>query len=67
MRKKKVDNKFCNIFSKPSLLRSIFTSNGPNEMFQGLKQGIIRLCILIIIGDMAYMRLHEFFVSHTFT
>ena len=58
MRKKKVDNKFCIIFSKPSLLGSTISSNGPNEMFQGLKQGIIRCCILNIIGDMALMRLH---------
>ena len=34
------------VFSKPSLLGSTIISNGPNEMFQGLKQGIIRLCIL---------------------
>ena len=46
---------------------STFSSNGLNEMFQGLKQGIVRLCILIMIGDMDYMRLHQFFVSHTFT
>ena len=46
---------------------STFTSKGPNEMFQGLKQGIVRLCILSMIGDMDYMRLHQFFVSDTFT
>ena len=64
---KKSTQHFCITFQKVSLLVLSYTSIGQNEMFQGLKWGIVRLCTSKILGDIGKNRIYQFFVFHTFT
>ena len=64
---KKSAQDFCITFQKVSLLVLSYTSIGQNEMFQGLKCGIVRLSTLKILGDIGKNRIHQFFVFRTFS
>ena len=64
---KKSVQSFCITFQKLSFLVLSYTSIGQNEMFQGLKWGIVLLCTSKILGDIGKNWIHQFFVFHTFS